>query len=81
MKIKQTNLSVFNKQSWEKANRQLLAKMLQEFMYEHIIAPKELQKQGRFPPTSGKTTGVLRIHIKRNSDCLTVFPYCQKVLS
>ncbi|WP_230933464.1 IucA/IucC family siderophore biosynthesis protein [Priestia sp. TSO9] len=46
MKIKETNLSVFNKQSWEKANRQLLAKMLQEFMYEHIIAPKELQKQG-----------------------------------
>ncbi|MDY0938724.1 MULTISPECIES: IucA/IucC family protein [Priestia] len=46
MKIKETNLSVFNKQSWEKANRQLLAKMLQEFMYENIIAPKQLQKQG-----------------------------------
>ncbi|MGG0336334.1 IucA/IucC family protein [Priestia aryabhattai] len=46
MKIKETNLSVFNKQSWEKANRQLLAKMLQEFMYEHIIEPKQLQKQG-----------------------------------
>lgn len=46
MKIKETNLSVFNKQSWEKANRQLLAKMLQEFMYENIIEPKQLQKQG-----------------------------------
>ncbi|WP_394547893.1 IucA/IucC family protein [Priestia aryabhattai] len=46
MKIKKTNLSVFNKKSWEKANRQLLAKMLQEFMYEHIIEPKQLQKQG-----------------------------------
>ncbi|MFS2169852.1 IucA/IucC family protein [Priestia megaterium] len=46
MKIKETNLSVFNKQSWEKANRQLLAKMLQEFMYENIIDPKQLQKQG-----------------------------------
>ncbi|MBQ4865715.1 IucA/IucC family siderophore biosynthesis protein [Priestia megaterium] len=46
MKIKETNLSVFNRQSWEKANRQLLAKMLQEFMYENIIEPKQLQKQG-----------------------------------
>lgn len=46
MKIKETNLSVFNKQSWEKANRQLLAKMLREFMYENIIEPKQLQKQG-----------------------------------
>jgi siderophore synthetase component len=46
MKIKETKLSIFNKQSWEKANRQLLAKMLQEFMYENIIVPKQLQKQG-----------------------------------
>ncbi|MED4211054.1 IucA/IucC family siderophore biosynthesis protein [Priestia megaterium] len=46
MKIKETNLSVFNKQSWGKANRQLLAKMLREFMYENIIEPKQLQKQG-----------------------------------
>lgn len=81
MKIKETNLSVFNKQSWEKANRQLLAKMLQEFMYENIIEPKQLQKQGRLPRIDGKTTEALRIHIKRNSDCLTVFLYCQKVLS
>ncbi len=45
MKIKETKISVFNKQSWGKANRQLLAKMLQEFMYENIIVPKQLQKQ------------------------------------
>ncbi|MFK2825225.1 IucA/IucC family siderophore biosynthesis protein [Bacillus sp. B190/17] len=45
MKIVQTDLSKFTKQSWEKVNQQLLAKMLQEFMYEHIIEPTEIQKQ------------------------------------
>ncbi|MFC0274039.1 IucA/IucC family protein [Metabacillus herbersteinensis] len=45
MNIVKTDLSMFTKQSWEKANQQLLAKMLQEFMYEQIIEPKEIQKQ------------------------------------
>ncbi|USK57990.1 IucA/IucC family protein [Peribacillus asahii] len=44
MKIVETDLSKFTKQSWEKVNQQLLAKMLQEFMYEHIIEPTEIQK-------------------------------------
>lgn len=44
MNIVKTDLSMFTKQSWEKANQQLLAKMLQEFMYEQIIEPKEIQK-------------------------------------
>ncbi|MCQ6275229.1 IucA/IucC family siderophore biosynthesis protein [Bacillus sp. V3B] len=45
MNIVKTDLSMFTKQSWEKANQQLLAKMLQEFMYEQIIEPKEIKKQ------------------------------------
>ncbi|WP_085991454.1 IucA/IucC family protein [Oceanobacillus senegalensis] len=45
MNIVKTELSTFTKQSWEKANQQLLAKMLQEFMYEQIIEPKEIKKQ------------------------------------
>lgn len=45
MKITETKLSMFTKHSWEKANQQLLAKMLQEFMYENIIEPNEIQRK------------------------------------
>ncbi|MED4590564.1 MULTISPECIES: IucA/IucC family protein [Priestia] len=43
MKITDTNLTVFTKERWNKANNQLLAKMLEEFMYENIITPHEVK--------------------------------------
>lgn len=43
MKITDTNLTAFTKERWNKANNQLLAKMLEEFMYENIITPHEVK--------------------------------------
>jgi len=46
MKITDTNLTAFTKERWDKANNQLLAKMLEEFMYENIITPDEVKANG-----------------------------------
>jgi siderophore synthetase component len=40
MKISKTPLHMLNEKTWEKADRKLVAKMLQEFMYEEIISPR-----------------------------------------
>ncbi|HZG70662.1 MAG TPA: IucA/IucC family siderophore biosynthesis protein [Chondromyces sp.] len=47
MKICETPLHMLTEKDWQEADRQLLAKMLQEFMYEEIIVPVLLlEKEG-----------------------------------
>lgn len=45
MKICETPLHMLNEEAWKEADRQLLAKMLQEFMYEEIIKPTLLSEK------------------------------------
>ncbi len=45
MKICETPLHMLTEKNWQEADRQLLAKMLQEFMYEEIIAPTLLSEK------------------------------------
>ncbi|ASN05759.1 IucA/IucC family protein [Virgibacillus necropolis] len=45
MKISETPLNMLTEKVWKEADRQLLAKMLQEFMYEEIITPTLLRKK------------------------------------
>lgn len=44
MKMCETPLQMLTEENWESADGQLLAKMLQEFMYEEIITPKLLSE-------------------------------------
>ncbi|MCM3790133.1 IucA/IucC family siderophore biosynthesis protein [Domibacillus indicus] len=44
MKMCETPLQMLTEENWENADQQLLAKMLQEFMYEEIITPKLLSE-------------------------------------
>ncbi len=75
MKIKETNLSVFNKQSWEKSKSPALRlKCCKNSCMENIIEPKQLQKQGALATYRWEDhRGVTYTGIKRNSDWLTVF--------
>ncbi|ASK64055.1 iron transporter [Virgibacillus phasianinus] len=45
MKINETPLHMLSEKTWKEADRQLLAKMLQEFMYEEIIMPTLLKEK------------------------------------
>ncbi|MGG3640945.1 IucA/IucC family siderophore biosynthesis protein [Bacillus gobiensis] len=45
MKIIETPLQMLTEKAWQEADRKLLAKMLQEFMYEEIITPTLLSKK------------------------------------
>lgn len=40
MKICETPLTMLNEENWQKADRRLLSKMLQEFIYEEIFSPE-----------------------------------------
>ncbi|MBP1080263.1 MULTISPECIES: IucA/IucC family protein [Bacillus] len=45
MKIIETPLQMLTEKAWQEADRKLLAKMLQEFIYEEIIIPTLLSKK------------------------------------
>lgn len=77
MNICETPLSMLTKEAWEQADRRLLAKMLQEFMYEEIIVPVKEQADGPMQEYEwiGKDGTIFRFSAKsRMFDSVTVVP-------
>jgi siderophore synthetase component len=84
MNILNTNLKMFTREAWERANLLLLSKMLREFIYEEIINPYEVEK-GKYVSTFNweDTEGTLYIFKakKRMFDSYEVLPETIKILS
>ncbi|OMP68753.1 IucA/IucC family protein [Domibacillus epiphyticus] len=66
MKISETPIQMLTEENWKNADHQLLAKMLQEFMYEEIITPKLLSETEnvQFYEWMDKTGTVYRFQAK-----------------
>ncbi len=84
MKINETPLTMLTEENWQKADRRLLSKMLQEFIYEGIFTPEITKEEDgiRTYEWTDREGGVYRFQAyRRLFDSVSVRPETIEVLN